>query len=125
MKPKLDSWTPLSCQEVYEAITSSECFENNEHEKLEDSTFKKSLIWYFKAFELISEIPFENTIPLVKTLCTKYNLSSQEVMQILDLKPRKPVDLHCIIPNYEKRFSEKATEDILELLNREFFRELK
>ncbi|KAH8739708.1 hypothetical protein FG386_001415 [Cryptosporidium ryanae] len=122
MDPKLDSWTPLTCQEVYEIITSPECSGDCEQEKQTDSNFKKSFIWYFKAFDLVNETSFESITPLVKTLYTKYGLSSQEVMQILDIKPKKLVDLHCTIPNCGKRLSEKETEDILELLNKTFSR---
>lgn len=104
MNPQLESWTPLSCQEVYEAIAN---FDNGKDEKSTDPDFEKSLVWYFKAFEIVKEATFEEVAPLIRTLYTKYDFSLQEVIQILDIRPKKLVDLHCILPNCSKRFSER------------------
>ncbi|KAF7455913.1 dna-directed rna polymerase iii rpc9 [Cryptosporidium felis] len=124
MKPKLASWIPLSSSEVYETIKNSENSElDGEFETPSLSFFRKSLMWYLEAFSSADSVPHEKILSFSETLHLKYGLSSQEIMQIVDLRPKKLVELHCIIPNCGKRLSEEDISDILSLIRNLFAKE--
>ncbi|KAJ1613812.1 hypothetical protein OJ253_53 [Cryptosporidium canis] len=118
MKPKLETWTPLSSFEVYEVISSSEYdLVDKQSETSTLAFFKSSLKWYLETFHSVNSVPQENFFSLAEALHTNYDLSQHEVMQIIDLLPKKQVELHCIVPNCEKRFSEQEIFQILKLVS--------
>ncbi|KAK9171687.1 RNA polymerase Rpb4 family protein [Cryptosporidium meleagridis] len=119
MKPKLSTWVPLSSSEVYETISKTDYDEiDKEFETPSLVFFKKSLKWYLESFHSVHLIPQKEFFSLAEALYSKYDLSQQEVMQIIDIRPKKQVELHCIIPDCEKRFSEEDIFQILKLVGK-------
>lgn len=119
MKIKPTTWVPLSSSEVYEAISNTEYDEiDKQFETPSLVFFKKSLKWYLEAFHSVHLIPQKEFFSLAEALYSKYDLSQQEVMQIIDIRPKKQVELHCIIPECEKRFSEQEIFQILRLVSK-------
>lgn len=47
----------------------------------------------------------------------KFDLSPLEQIQLINLRPQNPTELHLIIYNIEERFDENQREQILELVN--------
>lgn len=118
MKPKLATWVPLSSFEVYEVISGSGSDEANcQFGTSSLAFFRNSLKWYLEAFHSVHQIPQEKLFSLAEALYSGYDLSQQEVMQIVDLRPKKQVELHCIVPDCEKRFSEQDIFQILKLVS--------
>lgn len=117
MKPRLATWVPLSSFEVYEAISGSGSDgTDNQFGTSSLSFFRSSLKWYLEAFHSVHQIPQERLFSLAETLYASYDLSQQEVMQIVDLRPKKQVELHCIVSDCEERLSEQDIFQILKLV---------
>ena len=45
----------------------------------------------------------------------KFNLSKPEKLQLVNLKPKKPVDLYLIIPTIEERLTQEEIDELLAL----------
>ncbi|OII72540.1 hypothetical protein cand_012230 [Cryptosporidium andersoni] len=125
MKVDLSSWVPLSCYEVYEHLTKVGDHvddENINDVKRDDEAYSstlflyKSILWYLKAFHNVENmLKYEQTIyDITQKLYSKFGLTMLEIIQVLDLRPKHLVDLHCSIQNCDKRFSE---EDLIEMLD--------
>ncbi|EEA06757.1 uncharacterized protein CMU_014330 [Cryptosporidium muris RN66] len=125
MKADLSSWVPLSCYEVYEhlsKVSDSVDGENINDVKGDDEAYSstlflyKSILWYLKAFHDVENmLKYEQTIyDIIQKLYSKFGLAMLEIIQVLDLRPKHLVDLHCSIQNCDKRFSE---EDLIEMLD--------
>ncbi|KAL7066514.1 hypothetical protein ACR3K2_30540 [Cryptosporidium serpentis] len=128
MKADLTSWVPLSCYEVYEHL--SKIKDNIDDEdinnvKRDDEAYSstlflyKSILWYLKAFHDVENmLKYEQTIQdITQKLYSKFGLAMLEIIQILDLRPKHLVDLHCSIQNCDKKFSEEDLIEILGIIN--------
>ncbi|KAJ2822053.1 hypothetical protein FBU31_004708, partial [Coemansia sp. 'formosensis'] len=55
-------------------------------------------------------------ISALKNGLVKYNLTKAEILQIINLRPKKPVELFLIIEECEERFGDEDVEGIMRVV---------
>ncbi|KAI6172425.1 DNA-directed RNA polymerase III subunit RPC9 [Aphelenchoides besseyi] len=109
--------TFLTNQEVLSILQ-----EANKTSRPQSKSLQQHKTVLYEGIKYLNSTPAVNqTEPLVKSLLkalTKFHLTSAELLQIVNLKPKNLVDIEMIIEECDERYNEEQTGEMLDLIKK-------